>query len=140
MSVQNAAIKGIEQGRAAYAYKMVEDAAAQLGGFDSKESRKYKSYVRKIPMLIKTNGLGASFAFIKSKSVKEKAYCLIYNKVSDWLKDDDRKKFVDGGDLVKSLIALDSPEYRAVTGEVISLFNWLRRFAEGLIEGEVEDA
>ncbi|HBK54138.1 MAG TPA: type III-B CRISPR module-associated protein Cmr5, partial [Syntrophomonas wolfei] len=41
--------------------------------------------------------------------------------------------------LVKCLISLPSVEYRTATVEVLALFNWLRRFAEGLIEGVVED-
>ena len=35
-------------------------------------------------------------------------------------------------------ITQNSNEYRAITNEVMALFTWLRRFAEGLIEGEEE--
>ena len=91
-------------------------------------------------MLIKTTGLGSTFAFIKSKSSKD-AYQLIYNQTKQWLNKDD-KKLIDikeNDDLVDKIISLDSPEYRAVTIEVLAFFNWLRRFADGLIEGEAGD-
>jgi len=41
--------------------------------------------------------------------------------------------------LTDKIIHLKSPEYRAVTNEVLALFNWLKRFADGMIEGEEEN-
>ncbi|MCR6544717.1 type III-B CRISPR module-associated protein Cmr5 [Dehalobacterium formicoaceticum] len=126
-------IKGIEQGRASFAYKKVLEAKDELKG----EEAKYKAYVKKIPMYIKTNGLGPTFAFVKSKD-KEKAYRLIYKQTGEWLKRD--ANFLDGqGELIEQIINLDSASYRCVTNEVLALFNWLRRFSEGTIKGEVED-
>jgi len=132
-------IKGLEQGRAKSAYECAVE------GGDIKKKKEYKSYVKKIPMLIKTNGLGATFAFIKSKSSTDEnkpgyAYDLIYKQTKDWLKKDEKKllDIGDENDLVEQIISLDSPEYRTVTIEVLAFFNWLRKFAEGLIEGEAE--
>ena len=148
-------IRNLEQGRAKFAYECALDGKkiynkAQIGREWFKDD-KYKSYVKNVPMLIKTNGLGSTFAFIKSKRKKEKnkeipgteknpknAYDLIYNQAKEWLKIDD-KKLLDIGendDLVEKIISLNSPEYRALTIEVLAFFNWLRRFADGLIEGE----
>jgi len=129
-------LKGIETGRAEFAYRMVLEAKTALGD----NERKYKSYVKKIPMLIKTNGLGATFAFIFSKK-KEGAYRKIYEQTALWLHSD-KKQLLNIGpedDLAKVLVALESAQYRAATVEVLSLFMWLRRFAEGLIEGEDEN-
>jgi len=131
-------IKGIEQGRAEFAYK-----CASEGNLIDKK-KEYKAYVKKVPALIKMNGLGATFAFIKSKSSDDEnkagyAYALIYKQTAQWLKKDG-KKLLDINDedkLVGDIISLKSPEYRAVTNEVLAFFNWLRRFAEGLIK---EDA
>jgi CRISPR-associated protein Cmr5 len=39
----------------------------------------------------------------------------------------------DANDLVKILIELDSPTYRAVTLEVLALFNWMKRFVDSMI-------
>src|SRR4030066_1879643 len=112
-------IKGLEQGRAKFAYD-----CAFAG---SKEIRKkeYKSYVKKVPMLIKTNGLGETFAFINSKKNTDKskpgyAYLLIYNQTAEWLRKDEKIKQND--DLLEKIISMDSFEYRAVTNEVIAYF------------------
>ncbi|MGB1243375.1 MAG: type III-B CRISPR module-associated protein Cmr5 [Chitinophagales bacterium] len=127
----------LEQGRAAFAYE-----AAKKGSELSKNSE-YKAYVKKMPMYIKTNGLGAamSFAFAKGSKggvpVLTKAWGLIYSQIEDWLKnnwdlvDFDKKETIMG-----NLLILESPEYRATTIEVLALLNWMRRFAEGLITKE----
>lgn len=124
-------IKGIEQGRANFAYKCAKK------GAELSKKKEYKSYVKKIPMLIKTNGLGATFAFMLSKGG---TYSDIGNHIKDWLKEDE-KKIIDTNklgintfqDLVVKIVEMDSTEYRALTTEILAFFNWLRRFAEGLI-------
>lgn len=123
-------IKGLEQGRATFAYNCA------LVGKNLKRNTEYKSYVKKVPMLIKTNGLGETFAFIHSKKNNE-AYQLIYNQTAEWLRTDEKIKPND--DLLKKIISMDSSDYRAVTNEVIAYFKWLIRFADGLIEGEADN-
>ncbi|MGD0856907.1 MAG: type III-B CRISPR module-associated protein Cmr5 [Dehalococcoidia bacterium] len=130
-------MKGIEQGRAVFAYNQIEEAITVLGN-DNNLLRKYKSYTKKVPMYIKTNGLGSTLAFIKSKN-SDKAWKMIYSQISKWLKSCTPPWLEDGDELVEKIIALSSAEYRAVTVEVLALFNWLRRFAEGLIEGDADD-
>jgi len=133
-------IKGLEQGRAKFAYD-----CASAGSSISKK-KEYKSYVKKVPMLVKTNGLGPTLAFIKSKSSNDQnksgyAYRLIYEQTKEWLKKDE-KNLIDinvNDDLVEKIISLDSPSYRAITNEVLAFFKWVSRFAEGLIEGEAEN-
>lgn len=127
-------IQGLEHGRAEFAYKCALEGV--------KMGSEYKAYVKKIPMLIKTNGLGATFAFVfsKGKGDSEKrgnAYKLIYNQTAEWLKQDEKAliDLKDNYNLVEDIIKLPSSQYRAVTIEVLSFFSWLRRFAEGLIEG-----
>lgn len=130
-------VTGIERGRAKFAYECAEK------GNKLSKKKEYKAYTKKIPMMIKTNGLGATFAFIKSKASSDEkkagyAYQLIYKQMADWLKKDD-KKLVDlsgDNDFVGEIVKLESPQYRALTIEVLAFFNWLRRFAEGLIGDE----
>lgn len=141
MSDDITVIKGIEQGRAKFAYECARE-GSKIG-----KKKEYKAYVKKIPMMIKTNGLGPTFAFIKSKStnVLSKtgyAYHLIYNQTKKWLKKDEKKliELNDNDDLVEKIISLDSPEYRALTIEVLAFITWLRRFADGLIEeGDLDE-
>jgi CRISPR-associated protein Cmr5 len=142
-------LRGIEQGRANYAYK-----CAIVGkGLNTKVDKAYKAYAKKIPMLVKSNGLGATFAFIFSKMKKTEnekrdyAYWIIYDQTNHWLRVEKESifpfipKIDENGrpiEFADALILLNSTEYRAVTVEIISFFTWLRRFAEGLIEGDDE--
>lgn len=98
----------------------------------------YKSYTRKLPMLIKTNGLGAALAFIKAKGKAGSAYELLYAQIRLYLKEyDDLELFQnDKEDLVNIIINLPSNEYRFITTSLLAFLGWLKRFAEGLIDGE----
>lgn len=111
----------LEQGRAAHAYKKAE---AQ------KASEDYRTAAKKLPMYIKTNGLGAAMAFFKSKNPQ------LYNDITDWLRRDECvvKELIEWEkcqDLVACLVGMPSVNYRAVTVEVMAYLNWLRRFADG---------
>jgi len=117
-----------EKDRAIFAFACVEDANQ-----NDKIKKDYKSYVRKIPMMILNNGLGATIAFIYSKKKEENAYALIDRQILKWFKLDEKE------DLVQWIINKNSQEYRAVTNEVLTLFSWLKRFAEGMIEEDKED-
>ena len=107
--------------------------------FYEKTKKEYNSYVKKIPMMIKTNGLGATFAFMLSKGG---TYKVIGEQVLEWLKNDEKSILPDAKginsfeDLNKKIVSLNSPDYRALTIEILAFFGWLKRFAEGLIEGE----
>ena len=127
MTKQN--IKDLEKQRAEFAYDCVEEVVNEYGK-DSKTANEYKSYVKKIPTLIQTNGLSATFAFMYSK---KKTYEVIYKQVQTWLEERD---FKINKELVKWIISQPSSEYRHITYEVMALFMWLRRFAEGMIEKE----
>jgi CRISPR-associated protein Cmr5 len=158
MSNTTSTIRKLEQGRAEFAYRCAEQGREiqTLSEIDGKfyKDDKYKSYAKKLPPLIKTNGLGAALAFYYSKRAKDKenesagaqknpynAYDLIYKQLNDWLRDE--RCFIngiirdaDGKDLLEKVISLNSPEYRAITCEVLAFMSWVGRFAEGLIGGE----
>jgi CRISPR-associated protein Cmr5 len=129
-------IQGIEQGRADFAYQCAEI------GSESSKPKEYKSYIKKVPMMIKTNGLGATLAFAMSKSKDGNTWELVYSQILEWLQRPDNQYLINNqtGELSELIIKLESGQYRAVTNEVLALFNWLRRFAEGLIEGEETEA
>lgn len=127
-------IKGIEEGRAIFAYKCVEDISK-----DNKVAKYYRTYAKRIPTMIQNNGFGPAMAFIYSKGKDnkkddKKAYYTLYNDIERRLKDIQLLKKDDK--LIETILKIDSVEYREITIEVLTLFNWLRRFAEGMIEGE----
>ena len=99
-------IRGIEQGRAAFAYDCVKAIAQSTNG-DLK--KKYKSGAKKLPVLIKTNGLGQSLAFINRRDAGNEK---LYDTIGEWLV---CKQLITLGrnvDLVDVVIGKPSNEYR----------------------------
>ena len=138
-------LKQIEQGRATYAYDAVKDIneIKELSENKAKKLKEsYKSVAKKIPVMIKTNGLGQTLAFIKSKRAKEdkpeNGYDKLYQQIGKWLQEDSASQLVESGELVEKVIKLPSPTYRQVTIETLALLNWMRRFVEGLMK-DVKD-
>lgn len=121
----------VEQGRAAKALEYVTKAP---------KTDEFKSYAKKVPMMIKSHGLAPALAFIKSKN--RQAYNTIYADIIKWLKDDIKKvapdihtKVTNNTDtgFIDYLINLEDPAvYRAITNEVLAFLNWYRRFAEAI--------
>ena len=126
-------LKGIEQGRAKYAFEAV-NGISQTKEKKLKES--YKSAAKKLPVLIKTNGLGQTLAFIKERN---QGYDKLYDQIGNWLQTEDAKKLVPQGELVERVIRLQSPVYRQVTVETLALLNWIRRFVDGLMKNVEEE-
>jgi CRISPR-associated protein Cmr5 len=123
----------LEQGRAAFAFQKA------LKGKDI--GKEYLSSVRKLPMLIKNNGLGAAIAFAFAKGSKngipdeKHPWGLIYHQIEEWLKKDEKKLIIfDDNQLVYRITEEGSTVYRTVTIEVLALLSWMKRFAEGLID------
>ncbi len=124
----------LEGGRAAYAFTCAKE---------GREISEYESWAKKMPMLIKTNGLGAALAFLKSKAKKGEdgkppnVYEVLYAHAKNWLIHNDCPikellGFSEQAELIEKVINLESPAYRAATIELITFFNWVRRFASGL--------
>lgn len=137
-TTEKSQIRTIEQKRAEFAFKKVGEVKKK------NFSDKYKSHAKSLPMLIKTNGLGQTLAFIKSK---DKAYENIYNHISEWIKEDPKQiiNLDNNKGLLEELISenTDTYTYKAVTMEVLSFLNWLRRFVDSMIEdkkGEIGEA
>ncbi|MGQ9702774.1 MAG: type III-B CRISPR module-associated protein Cmr5, partial [bacterium] len=112
---------------------------------------KYASYVKKLPQMILSNGLGQTLAFVLSKKKKQKndnnpgseanpknAYDLIYEQITKYLKKDIpvRIKLPENIDLLEWVISCNSTDYRYITQEILAFLNWLKRFVEGMIEEE----
>ena len=124
-------IRGIEQGRAKFAYDSVSD-IAQNSNVDLK--KKYKSGAKKLPVLIKTNGLAQALAFINRR---DDGNVKLYDMIAEWL---NHKQLVEGNrDLVDVVIDKSSNEYRRITTETLALLNWVRRFVDGLMKDVEEE-
>ena len=122
-------IHWIEQGRAKFAYDCVNQIAQ---GYDEDLKKKYKSGAKKLPVLIKTNGLGQALAFIQNRE----NFPQLYNQIGSWLR---TKELIGQNDLVNQVIKTESAEYRRLTTETLALLNWVRRFVDSLMKGVEED-
>jgi CRISPR-associated protein Cmr5 len=123
----------IGQSRAETAYKFAKKGVKKSN---------YASYVKRFPMIIKTNGLtyALSFAYSKGKvgaKGGDDAWEAIFKQSGEWLKDEPNQFIADRLSEVKEkpqklmevLVALDHEELMWVTTEIVELFNWLKRFA-----------
>jgi len=131
---QSTAIDKLEKGRAEFAYRCVSEA---VNSFDRETAKKYRSYVRRTPSMILSNGLGATLAFINSK--KEKSWKKLYDQIKDYLCSKHTIRIVPldkSKDLVEQVISCNSQRYRYLTEETLAFLNWLKKFAEGMIPEE----
>jgi len=93
----------------------------------------YASLVKSAPVMILTNGLGQTLAFIISKS-KTKEYTLLYKHLSVWLSNNVVWTQNDdiSDDLIERVIHEKSQGYRMATEEALAFLAWVKRFATAL--------
>lgn len=120
----------LEQGRAAYAFTCAKKGMSTK---DIKET--YEPQVTRLPMLIKTSGLGAAIAFFASNKSVHRQIC---TDILDWLKQSPVKTVVELAHVnsvmgfAEEITKLDTADYKTLTVEVLAFLTWLRRFAKGL--------
>ncbi len=118
-------MSGIEQGRAKYAYDKVQKVTTKES---EKLQKQYKSYAKKLPVLIKTNGLGQALVFMQIKNLGSEK---LYQQISDWLGECELINSSD--DMIGQVVSMNSFKYRQATNEVLAFMNWVRRFVDGLM-------
>lgn len=151
--------KTLEQKRAEYAFNVVDKVK------DKPYASDFSGLISKMPSYILTNGLGNTIAFLFSKSKEH--HLIVAGAMADWIirkrqlgvdiKSSEIKKFAklndywycDNhnevknrlGDIIGALV-LDRQifEYSLITNELLSLFVWLKRFCDGMIEKGGNDA
>lgn len=132
-------IKTTVNRRARFAYDCVKRASGQ----EKSVKKNYKAYSKRLMAMIKINGLAATLSFMEAKK-DETAYELLYKDIESWLKSVDCPIGAiysgKGDNMIETVLSLDSGPYRAVTKEVMEFINWVRRFAEGMIEDESADS
>lgn len=114
-------IKCMSEGKV-FAY-MCAEKAKSLG-------KEYKNHVKSLPMMIRTNGLGGTLAFLESK--EEKTFSNLYCDITEYLK----QKHISlnkTNNVLHQIAKSDSCEIMAFTKDVLIFLGWLRRFSEGLI-------
>lgn len=122
----------MQQQRAHFALTRVEKNLTQL---DAEEQKKYKSYASALPFMIHANGLGQAVAFYRSKGGIHQE---LYKLLSDWLtsKGQPLQGHADKDDLLllKRIMGSDMHTYLAAQAEAMAFLEWVKRFADALIE------
>jgi CRISPR-associated protein Cmr5 len=121
-----------EGSRASFAYKQAEKGCGN--DVKEKEGKEFSQAVKRIPMMIKINGLSEAFAFMYSKQGK---HGTILKSIEEWLTNPNNRihlilKAAKGENIVQKVTELNSSEYRTVTIETMAFLQWLRRFSEGI--------
>ncbi|OIN65734.1 type III-B CRISPR module-associated protein Cmr5 [Exiguobacterium sp. KRL4] len=119
-------LHSIDQLRAGFSYD-----AIQIAKESSAKQSEVKSYIKKMPLLIKTNGLAQTLAFYRAKGTGSKSYQIVYEMLSTWFRAETPFKMMTTEDgFLEQVIRLDTRQYMLLTDETILLLNWLRRFAD----------
>ncbi len=127
--------RSIEKERMNYAFNFVRDSGNGIS--DKTKAKKFEAYVQKVPAFIMTNGLGNTLAYLTTQT--DEQWKAVQKVLCEWLKqvDNPLKERLESkdGELENVLEIMKGDnfhdrEYRAVTVEILALFNWLRRFAK----------
>ena len=148
MTERNDQARMIEKERAAFALQRVEDLisedAVRKNGYTGKE---IKSYVRRLPAMIRTNGFGQAMAFFYARRQKYPAYGAVYKAVEDWLCGQGgiygtatpaQGLMPSSAALMKAITEGDQTRYLRAQAETRALMMWVKKFAEALVIGEEE--
>lgn len=100
----------------------------------NKGDKEFRSLARSLPSWIQINGLATAAVYLFSKKAKGNAYEKMYNILNEWFKNKDCRISLGDKDLVDEIVNLDSVTYRLCVNETMNLCQWIKRFAEGMIE------
>ena len=122
-------LRSLEQDRAAFAWVAVKSVKGK--NFE----KDYKSLVKKVPILIMTNGLGNTLGYLKSKKGKEQHEELIGN-INRWA----TKREFGGEDTLEWIMDGKTSSFQVMQAsrEILRMLNWLKRFATAELEGADE--
>jgi len=130
-------LKNIDQERAKYAYGKVEEIKEK----HSDLKKEYSSKAVNFPAMILANGLPQALVFLFSnENADDKSYRMLLSHIRGWFADSSADALrlytcpaPTNEAFVKHVIEADAPTLRLITTETISIANWLKRFAEGMI-------
>jgi len=120
-------VQTIQQQRAAYALKVVTEAAKKAS-----LHKEYKSYASGLPAMIHMNGLGQAAAFYKSK---KGTHGIIYDVLSKWLCSEGQP-YYGSADLLAGITEKDMHAYRLAQAEAQALMDWVKKFAQAYMNDD----
>jgi len=112
--------------------KTIDQYAYQCA-YEHKNEDKYSEQVKSVPMLIKTNGLGATVMFLRHGDNTSNK---IHNDIEGWFKQAYPELIKQEDELWDKIPKLDSQQTKALTKEAMLFLSGLRRYAEGMDTSE----
>lgn len=119
----------LDQRRAQHAWQAVEQVR------ELSDKKEFARETKRLPVRIKTAGLGQTLAFLAAKAKKGDARDQLLLKLGDWLLM--QRKLVPRSDgainqnsLMKAIINGDAALLRRATEEALLYLQWLTRFSE----------
>lgn len=125
MSRNEQAVKRVDQGMAVR--------AAEVIGTDSVTDELRTRY-RRLPAMLHTSGLAATYAYVASKSVGGGELPKAYERVAKAIRDQLDVSETDPADVLTRLGDLSVTEYATATARVRELAGWLSRLATAKVE------
>jgi CRISPR-associated protein Cmr5 len=127
----------LEQERAAFALDQVE--LLQKQGDIAKEAA---MYIRKLPAMIFTNGLGQSLAYLlaKTNGNMELPAGQVYEILATWLTEKRKIYCEKQGGLLKIMMETDRYKYQLAQEEAWALLEWLKKFADAFLPKEESES
>lgn len=107
--------------------------------------KEYKTLVKKMNVLIQKNGMIGTLVFLLSK--KNKQHKEVLKIIREWCDQDTKLDFLkekelkntskmEDAEFIEKITQLTNREYLFLTQEMMTLFGWIKRFADGMIEGD----
>ncbi len=123
----------LDQQRAKRAWSDIQSVVSRADDF----RKKYGSLARKVPMLVLTNGLGQTLAFLRAKGKDDPSdeHNILFGHLSAWTMSQVAAS-AGNQNLLDWVLNNDSAAYRHATTEALAYLMWLKRFAEAELPTE----
>lgn len=115
------------------AVRELDDKGVKLAG-------RFKTLARKLPAMLQKNGLGQTIAFLYSKAKGEQlqgAEGQLLKLLNQLLLLRDKQATLR--DPMERVLLMSPAQYRHNTQQAMVASTWIKRFAEGLIDSDVEE-
>ena len=127
----------LDQRRAQHAWKAVE------GAGKLRDAKEFAREAKRLPVRIKTAGLGQALAFLNAKSGVNDYRGQLLKELGDWLLKErglaPRPKGSDGRNaVIQAIICGDATLLRRATEEALFYLQWLTRFSEAEFKPDEE--
>ena len=119
-----------EQKRAAFALKRVKELLDGYESYSCGKAQELKAHASALPAMILMNGFGQAAAFYFSKG---DVHCRLYAILSDWLTESDNP-YAGKDNLLAGITEHDLSHYLLAQAEAQALLEWVKKFANALVE------